>query len=115
VKIEFDPVKDKANSTKHGQSLSFAAELDWDAMQVRPDDAEDYGEDRWIGVAPSVDRLYTVVFTVRDEDTMRIISLRRATNIEIQSYEDTARKQAKVQAQRRRRGGKHPRRGRGRS
>ncbi len=56
-------------------------------MWVRTDDADDYGEDRWIGVAPKGTRRYTVVFTVLDDETMRIISLRRATNQEIKRYE----------------------------
>jgi uncharacterized DUF497 family protein len=41
----------------------------------------------WIGVAPREGRLYTVVFTMRDDETPRIISLRRATNTEIERYE----------------------------
>jgi uncharacterized DUF497 family protein len=32
-------------------------------------------------------RLYTVVFTMRDDETPRVISLRRATNTEIERYE----------------------------
>jgi uncharacterized DUF497 family protein len=87
VKIDFDPEKDKANRKKHGVSFAFAAELDWDVMWVRADDADAYDEDRWIGVAPKGARLYTVVFTVRGDETMRIISLRRATNQEIRCYE----------------------------
>jgi uncharacterized protein len=88
VEIEFDPAKDRANRRKHGVSLALAAELDWNAMWVRADDAGDYGEDRWIGVGPKGTRRYTVVFTVRDDDeTMCIVSLRRATNQEIKCYE----------------------------
>lgn len=56
-------------------------------MWVRTDDAGDYGEDRWIGVAPKGARLYAIVFTVRGDETIRIISLRRATNQEIRCYE----------------------------
>jgi uncharacterized protein len=87
VKIDFDPAKDKANRRKHGVSFALAAEVDWDAMWVRADDADAYGEDRWIGVAPKGTRLYTVVFTVRGDETVRIISLRHATNQEIKCYE----------------------------
>jgi hypothetical protein len=92
VKIEFDPAKDNANRRKHGVSLALAAELDWDAKWVRADDARNYGEDRWIGVAPKGARLHTVVFTVRTDEVLRIISLRRATNQEIRSYEGQNRK-----------------------
>ena len=35
MQIEFDPVKDSANQTKHRVSLALAEELDWDAALVR--------------------------------------------------------------------------------
>jgi uncharacterized protein len=92
MRIEFDAAKDKRNRKKHGLSLGFATELDWDSMQVEPDDSQDYGEERWIGIAPKGNRLYTVVFTVRDEadsadEVIRPISLRRASNSEVEIYE----------------------------
>jgi uncharacterized protein len=87
MEIEFDKAKDRRNRAKHGLSLGFAARLDWDSMLVQVDDKEDYGEERWIGVAPRERRLYTVVFTMRDDEIPRIISLRRATNTEIERYE----------------------------
>jgi len=43
-------------------------------------------------VAPQGRRLYTLVFTMKDADTPRIISLRRATNSEIEHYEAQGRK-----------------------
>jgi uncharacterized protein len=92
VEIEFNAAKDRRNRAKHSLSLGFAAELDWDSMYVATDDSEDYGEERWIGVAPKGKRLYTVIFTVLDDETMRIISLRHATNAEIRRYESQSRK-----------------------
>ncbi|MGH8208864.1 MAG: BrnT family toxin [Steroidobacteraceae bacterium] len=56
-------------------------------MLVEMDDATAYGEGRFKGVAPYGTRLFAVVFTPRDEDTVRIISLRRASNSEIHRYE----------------------------
>jgi uncharacterized protein len=87
MEIEFDPAKDRRNRKKHGLSLDFAAELDWDAMLMEADDSRDYGEERWLGIAPQRDKLYAVVFTVRDDETMRIISVRPATNSEVRRYE----------------------------
>lgn len=60
--IEFDPVKDVANQTKHGVSLSVAGELDWEAALLWMDDRFEYGEVR------------------------RIISLRRANRREVKHY-----------------------------
>jgi len=34
MRIEFDPIKDAANKTKHGVSLSMAGELDWESALV---------------------------------------------------------------------------------
>jgi uncharacterized DUF497 family protein len=34
MRIEFDSAKDASNTAKHGVSLRFAAELDWDAALV---------------------------------------------------------------------------------
>jgi uncharacterized DUF497 family protein len=87
MKIEFDLAKDSRNRKKHGLSLAFAEELDWDAMLVEADDSQYYGEERWLGTAPEGGRLYYVVFTVSDEETIRIISLRRAINSEVRRYE----------------------------
>lgn len=92
MRFEFDRTKDKRNRTKHGLSLGFAERLDWNAMLARVDDREYYGEERWVGVAPQGGRLYTAVFTVLDEETVRMISLRRATNREIEHYERQSRK-----------------------
>ena len=83
MNFEFDPKKDEANRRQRGVSLDLARELDWNAMQVILDDASQPNEERWIGVAPKEDRLYVAVYTVRGEDTMRIISVRAATNTEI--------------------------------
>ncbi len=90
--IEFSVAKDKRNRIKHGLSLRLAAKLDWDAMLARVDDRKDYGEERWIGIAPHDGRLYTVVFTIEDNEHARVINLRRATSREIESYESQGRK-----------------------
>lgn len=87
MEIEFDKAKDRRNRAKHGLSLEFAGRLDWDSMLAQVDERDDYGEERWIGVAPRGGRLYTVVFSMKGDDNLRIISLRRSTNTEIERYE----------------------------
>ena len=93
MRFEFDAKKDRANSKKHGLSLRFAEQLDWNAMVTRIDDAR--GEERWFGIGPAAGRLYSVAFTVRDEhendepvEVVRPISLRRATKAEEKRYEE---------------------------
>ncbi len=50
--IEFDPVKDASNQTKHGLSLGMAVELDWDSALVWVDDRFEYNEVRMNALAP---------------------------------------------------------------
>jgi|KBSSwiStaDraftv2_1062776.scaffolds.fasta_scaffold00172_37 uncharacterized DUF497 family protein len=92
MEIEFDPAKDRRNRKKHGLSLGFAAELDWDAMLMEADGSQHYGEERWFGIAPNEDKLYAVAFTVLEDEIMRIINVRRATNSEVRRYETQGRK-----------------------
>ena len=86
MEFAFDPAKDAINRSKHGVSLSEAAKLDWDRVLAKPDTRTDYGEPRQIGYGPIGRRLYCVVFVDRGE-ALRIISLRKANNREIDRYE----------------------------
>lgn len=83
--IEFDPIKDEANTVKHGMSLSMAGELDWDSALVWMDDRFAYGEARMIALAPKTETLYYVAFVDRGE-ARRIISLRKANRREVKHY-----------------------------
>ncbi len=83
--IEFDPAKDRVNQDKHGLSLAFAKELDWDNSLVWVDERRDYGEVRMIALAPATGILYYVAFVDRVR-TRRIISLRRANRREVKHY-----------------------------
>lgn len=85
MEIEFDPAKDESNIRKHGISLARAAELDWNECRERRDDRADYGEARYVGLAPLDNRLYVVVYTERG-DVTRVISLRKANQREYDDY-----------------------------
>ncbi|MEQ5843013.1 BrnT family toxin [Paraburkholderia acidicola] len=85
MEIEFDPAKDESNIRKHGISLARAAELDWNECWERCDDRADYGEARYVGLAPLDNRLYVVVYTERG-NVMRVISLRKANQREYDDY-----------------------------
>lgn len=85
MRIEFDRAKDAANRSKHGVSLAFAAELDWDSARVWLDARFGDDELRMIALAPSGDTLYYVAFVERGE-SLRIISMRRATRREAKHY-----------------------------
>lgn len=85
MKIEFDPVKDATNQTKHGVSLALADELDWEAALAWIDDRFEYGELRMIALAPKTGILYYVAFVERGK-MRRIISLRQANRREVTHY-----------------------------
>jgi uncharacterized DUF497 family protein len=85
MEIEFDPVKDAANQLKHGVSLAFAKDLQWEDALAWLDERHDYGEVRMIALAPNTNVIYCVVFVDRDT-TRRIISLRRANRREVKHY-----------------------------
>ena len=85
MRIEFDPVKDAGNQTKHGVSLAIAGELDWEAALVWVDDRFEYAELRMIALAPKSKIVYYVAFVDRGP-TRRIISLRRANRREVKHY-----------------------------
>lgn len=85
MRIEFDPVKDKANRSNHGVSLALAEALDWDAALVWIDGRFEYDEVRMIALAPESSTLYYVAFVDRGK-ARRIISLRQATRREVKYY-----------------------------
>ncbi len=87
VQIKFDPAKDVINIRNHGLSLSVARDIEWDLLLSHADNTRhDYYEPRMIGFAPIGSVVYCVVFVEREVDLLRIISLRKATKAEVQSY-----------------------------
>lgn len=85
MRFEYDPVKDRANNSKHGVSFALATELDWEAALVWVDDRFEYPELRMIALAPKTQILYYVAFVDRGT-VRRIISLRQATRREVKHY-----------------------------
>ena len=87
MEIEFDPVKDVINLTKHGVSLQTASGFEWDTALEREDDRFDYGEVRFVAIGLIEARLYVMAFSEgSDDDTVRVISLRPAEKHETRFY-----------------------------
>ena len=78
MRIEFDLNKDVANMARHGISLKLAESLEWELLLATEDNREGYGELRMIGFAP-IGRLACFVAFTENDDTYRVISLRKAT------------------------------------
>lgn len=78
--VTFDSAKDVLNIANHGVSLALAEHLEWDYLVCRPDDTRhDYFELRMMGFAPIEQAVYCVVFVEREDEVLRVISLRKAT------------------------------------
>jgi uncharacterized DUF497 family protein len=63
VRIAFDPAKNRQNKAKHGIDFTLAYELDEDTAAIYRDERADYGEERFIALAPLRGRLHVMVFT----------------------------------------------------
>jgi uncharacterized DUF497 family protein len=88
VKVAWDAAKNLANQRKHGLAFEEAQELflsGRDYLEIF-DDAHSDLEDRFIAIGPIARGLVLVVWTERDEDTIRIISARWATKRERSLY-----------------------------
>jgi len=85
MQIEYDPAKDAINRDKHGISLADALLFDWSHAQIEPDLRFDYGEPRFQATGYIGERLYFMVFCLRDKKT-RVISLRKANKREFKDY-----------------------------
>jgi len=87
MKIEWDAIKAVSNKTKHGVSFDLATRVFFDPCRIETHDQwEDYGEDRWATIGIVDPAVLYVVYTVRDGDTIRIISARKANEKERKQY-----------------------------
>ena len=92
MKFSWDPRKADSNLRKHGIAFDEAITVFNDPMALIFDDmvhSEEEHREIIIGFS-TLRRLILVCFVERVEDTIRIISARRATKTEIKDYEKNA-------------------------
>lgn len=88
VRFTWDPKKAASNRRKHGVSFTEAATVFADPLAAMLEDAID--AQRWLMVGQSEKgRVLITVFSEVTEDTIRIISARRATSHERKRYEES--------------------------
>jgi uncharacterized protein len=87
MKFEWDEHKNQSNLIKHGFDFADAFRIFNLPMVVEFDERQDYGEDRCVGIGLLNGRVVVVVYTELDEETVRIISLRKALSHERRRYE----------------------------
>ncbi len=85
MEFEWDPRKSTANRMKHGIDFETAQGLWLDENRIEIE-APHPVEERTILIAQLQGKLWTAVYTVRDE-SIRLISVRRARGKEIVLYE----------------------------
>ncbi len=93
MRFSWDPRKADSNLRKHKIAFDEAITVFNDPLAFIFDDME-HSEDasqRIIIVFSTLSRLTLVCFVERTEDTIRIISARRATKDEVKDYEKNAR------------------------
>jgi len=87
MEIEWDADKAASNLRKHGISFEEAATALLDPTALAQEDVSAEGEARWVLLGMSAQpRLLTVVYTLRNQDRIRLISARRATRKEARQY-----------------------------
>ncbi|MFQ1083777.1 BrnT family toxin [Bordetella trematum] len=84
--IAYDPAKNDKNIAERGLSFELAHGFEWNSALVIEDARQDYSEVRYQALGKIEERLYMLVFTVRDE-AIRVISLRKANSREVARYE----------------------------
>jgi uncharacterized DUF497 family protein len=88
MKFEWDELKNTDCFVKRGFDFIFASQVFFDPDRfIKPDERTSCDEDRYQVMGLINARLYVVVYTPR-ENTIRIISARKANKREIYRYEN---------------------------
>ena len=85
MSFEFDPAKSRANKAKHGIDFIDAQEL-WSDPDLLEIPAKTTDEQRFVVIGRIDKKHWSGVITYRDEN-IRIISVRRARDEEVELYE----------------------------
>lgn len=88
MNFEWDENKNQENIGKHELDFADAWQIFDAPMLVDIDNREDYGEERFIGIGFLRNIVVIIVFTEPNEETIRIISLRKALKYEREQFEE---------------------------
>jgi len=88
MRFEWDGTKNQANIRKHGVDFRDAAYVFSDPYALNiPDDEHSEDKERWIILGKDLNQnILLVVHTQRREDSIRLISARKATPAEKSTY-----------------------------
>ena len=88
MRFEWDDEKNTINIRQHGIDFADASSMFDHMMLVEFDDRQDYGEERWKGIGLLQNRVAVVVYVERSQNTIRIISARKANSYERKRYQE---------------------------
>ena len=86
--FDFDPTKSDTNLAERGFDFAYASRVFEGRVVSFIDDRQDYGEVRVIAIGEIDGRLFTVVYTDR-EDVRRIISAHRSSRQESRKWQQS--------------------------
>ena len=86
MKFEWDEIKRRTNLQKHGLDFRDAHLVFGDDVFVIEDPHDDYDQTRYILQGMLEQHVVIVVFLLRDEEIIRIISMRKANKREQTNY-----------------------------
>jgi uncharacterized protein len=92
IRYEWDEKKALKNLAKHGVSFAVCERFDWHKAIIHIDDRQPYGEERRLAIGPIDGRYHALVYTRRNR-RVRIISLRKANEREIERHEKERKKE----------------------
>ncbi len=87
MQFEWDEAKNQINIRKHGIDFADVPSMFEGEILSRIDDRFDYGEERWVGIGFIQQGVAVVVWTERHQNTIRIISARKANHYERRQFE----------------------------
>lgn len=85
---EWDPIKNRANLSKHGISFEEASEILNSDTFTAEDKRTNYGETRFISIGILSNLVALVVVHTERNELVRIISARKANQKELKLYYD---------------------------
>jgi uncharacterized DUF497 family protein len=87
VDFEWDDTKARSNLLKHGIDFFEAIDAVLDPNRIEEiDTTSDFGEERLRVIGMAQNRVFVVIVAMRDDDTCRIISARKARRHEQDRY-----------------------------
>lgn len=86
MEFEWDEKKNYRNILKHGINFVLAEKFFAGSFRISTDSRKNYGEERLVAIGKVEGRILAVVFTKRQTNIYRIISMRRARKDEQRTY-----------------------------